>query len=99
MIQRLIQLIMEPLSLGAERLIRGIIYDNSQEIVIAHKGKYDEYGGSREFLLSLTKAISRAANVSIIRVNGMRVSVLGYACSYMLVHTLFKKLLIGLARA
>jgi len=37
------------------------------------EGKYQKYGGSREFILSLTKTISAVANVSIIRVNGIRV--------------------------
>jgi len=37
------------------------------------KGKYQRYGGSREFILSLTRTISAIANVSMIRVNGIRV--------------------------
>lgn len=36
-------------------------------------GKYNKYGSSKEFTLEISKAISAAANVSIIRVNGIRV--------------------------
>lgn len=36
-------------------------------------GNYDKYSGSNKFKLDVTKAISAAANVSIIRVNGIRV--------------------------
>ena len=38
-------------------------------------GKYDKYGSSKEFTLEISKAISAAANVSIIRVNGIRVRI------------------------
>ena len=37
-------------------------------------GNYAKYAASREFKLSLSKTISEAANVTIIRVNGMRVN-------------------------
>ena len=35
--------------------------------------KYDKYATSRQFLIAVTKAISTVANVSLIRVNGIRV--------------------------
>ena len=35
--------------------------------------KYRKYVGSKEFVLRLTKAISAAANVTVIRVNGIQV--------------------------
>lgn len=39
------------------------------------EGKYEKYVGSKELRLSLAKAVSAAANVTIIRVNGIRVRI------------------------
>ena len=58
------------------------MFNRCSFITSVDKYQYDKYATSRQFLLAVTKTISTVANVSVIRVNGIRVSELDCVAYY-----------------
>lgn len=70
------------------------MFNRCSFITSVDKYQYDKYATSRQFLLAVTKTISTVANVSVIRVNGIRVSELDCVAYYQLSLTMFEDVMI-----